>query len=189
MMKRVRIRCKEAPDFSSGIDSFCFTRRMIPRVAALLTMILLSLAPAVFAGGKKENKVSVTFHMETESTDNPKMIFPQLANGQTRYFRRLPDISTKDIVSFSPFPSEIGDGYGAVFKLKGNAASRLAALTNANQGRWMISQVNGRVVDGVMIDKQVDDGVVVVWKGLTLPDITLLDKELPRAGAGGKKKK
>ena len=152
-------------------------------------MLALALAPAVLASGKKENKASVTFHMETESTDNPKMIFPQLANGQQRFFRRMPEITTKDIVSFSPFPSEVGGDYGVVFKLKGNAANRLAAITNANQGKWMISQLNGRVVDGVMIDKQVSDGMVVIWKGATLADIAVLDSDLPRTGAEGKKKK
>jgi len=149
----------------------------------------LTPVPSAFASGKKESKVSITFHMETEATDNPKMIFPQLANGQQRFFRRMPEIGTKDIVSFSPFPSEAGDDYGIAVKLKSNALNRLAAVTNANQGKWMISQVNGRVVDGFFIDKQIDDGVLVIWKGVTLADITLLDEELPRAGSEGKKKK
>lgn len=151
-------------------------------------MVVLALAAGAMAGGKKEEKASVTFHLETDATDNPKMIFPQLANGQQRFFRRLPDFNTKDMVSFSPFPSEIGGDYGLIFKLKGNAVTRLTAVTNANQGRWMIAQLNGRVVDGVMIDKQVNDGALVIWKGATLQDIALLDAELPRVGAEGKKK-
>jgi hypothetical protein len=159
---------------------------MNSRFAALLMLAVLVLVPTAFASGKKENKASITFHMETEATDNPKMIFPQLANGQRRFFRRMPEISTKDIVSFNPFPSEAGD-YGIVVRLKSNAAARLSAVTNANQGKWMISQVNGHVVNGFFIDKQVDDGVLVIWQGVTLADITLLDEELPRAG--DKKKK
>lgn len=151
-------------------------------------MVVLALAPGVFAGGKKEEKSSVTFHLETEATDNPKMIFPQLANGQTRYFRRLPEISLKDIALFSPFPSTAGDDYGLVFRLKPSAANRLAAITGANIGRWMIAQINGRVVDGVMIDQQINDGVIVIWKGVTLADVELLDKELKRPGADKKKK-
>ena len=162
---------------------------MQSRIAAFTMMVVLALAPGVFAGGKKEDKASVTSHLETEATDNPKMIFPQLANGQTRYFRRMPEISLKDVVSFSPFPSTVDDDYGLVLKLKGNAATRLSAVTATNQGRWLISQINGRVVDGVAIDKQVDDGVIVIWKGVTLADLALLDKELPRIGATGKKKK
>lgn len=160
------------------------------RLTAVLMMLVSALAPAAFAGGKAETKVSLSFHMETEATDNPKMIFAQQANGQTRYFRRMPELTTKDVVAFNPFPSDAGgDDYGIVFKLKDNAAKRLAAITNISQGRWLIAQINGRVVDGVLIDKQIDDGFVVVWKGASLADINRFDAALPRIGQDGKKKK
>jgi hypothetical protein len=162
---------------------------MPSRLTALFMIVSLLLTPAVHASGKKEPKVSVLFHMETEASDNPKMIFPQLANGQQRFFRRMPEFSTKDIVSFSPFASQFDGDYGIVFRLKGNAANRLVAISNANQGRWMVTQINGRVVDGVMIDKQIDDGVLVIWKGVTLADIATLDEAFPRVGEEGKKKK
>jgi hypothetical protein len=178
----------EALDFSSGIGLFCFTPPMKSRVAALLMVAVLALAPPLFGGGKNENKASVTFHLETEATDNPKMIFPQVIGEQTRYFRRMPELGMKDIVSFSPFPSDAGEGFGIVFKLKTNASNRLAAVTASNQGRWLIAQVNGRAVDGVIIDKQVNDGFIVIWKGVTLPDVKLLDEELPRADEVNKKK-
>jgi hypothetical protein len=163
---------------------------MQPRLAALLMMLALALSQTVSAAGKKGDKASVSFHMETEATDNPKMIFPQEANGHTRYFRRMPEVSTKDIASFSPFPSDAGGGdYGIVFILKENAAKRLGAVTNMNPGRWLISQLNGRVVDGVLVDKPVNDGRLVIWKGATLADIALFDEQLPRIGQQGKKKK
>jgi hypothetical protein len=161
---------------------------MKSHVAALLMMTVLVLAPPLFASGKKENKASVTFHIETEASENPKMIFPQVVGEQTRYFRRMPEIGMKDIVSFSPFPSDVGEGFGIVFRLKSNAVNRFAAITAANQGRWLISQVNGRAVDGVIIDKQVNDGFIVIWKGVTLADVELLDEELPRADEANKKK-
>ena len=157
------------------------------RVAVLLMLAVLALAPPLFGAGKNENKASVTFHLETEASDNPKMIFPQGVGNQTRYFRRMPEIGIKDIVSFSPFPSDTGESFGIVFRLKGNAVNRLAAVTAANQGRWLISQVNGRAVDGVIIDKQVNDGYIVIWKGVTLADVEILDKELPRADEANKK--
>ena len=162
---------------------------MQPRFAAVLMMVLLALAPAVFAAGKAGNKATVSFHMETESTDNPKMIFPKEANGRTRYFRRVPEISVKDVAAFSPFPSEAGGDFGVVFQLKENAARRLAAITNVNQGRWLLAMINGRAVDGVLIDKQIDDGAVVIWQGATLADIALFDASLPRIGQQGAKKK
>lgn len=159
------------------------------QLAALAMTFVLALTPAAFATGKKENKASVTFHLETEGTDNPKMIFPQMANGQTRYFRRTPEITLKDVISFTPFPAEGGQGFGLVLKLKPTAVNRLAAITSANQGRWLISQVNGRAVDGVMIDKPVNDGFIVIWKGVSDADIATLDEEKPRIGQENMKKK
>jgi hypothetical protein len=154
----------------------------------LTALTVLAMTPELSAGGKKSNKASVTFHLETEGTDNPKMIFPQMTNGQTRYFRRSPEITLLDMVSFSPFPADNGEGLGLIFKLKPNAANRLAAITSANLGRWFISQVNGRGVDAVMIDKPVTDGVIVIWKGASEADVAILDKKLPRIGAENKKK-
>lgn len=159
------------------------------RLTALSLLLFFSVIPGAFASGKKAAKSSVTVHLQTEGSDNPKMIFEQLTNGQKKFFRRLPEIGNRDILSYSPFPSEVGDGYGIVLKLKPTAANRFGAITAANQGRWMVAQVNGRVVDGVMIDKQITDGVFIVWKGLSIADINLLDADLPRIGEEGKKKK
>lgn len=162
---------------------------MSQRFAAILTLLLMLPSLPAMAGGSAKNKASITFHLETEASDNPKMIFPQLTNGKTRHFRRMPEIGIKDMVSYSPFPAENGEGLGLVIRLKENASRRLSAITNTNQQRWMIANLNGRIVDGVVIDKQVDDGVLVVWKGATAEDVILLDKALPRTGEEGKKKK
>lgn len=159
------------------------------RFAALLIILITAFSPALEASGKKKMKATVSFHIETDSNDNPKMIFPQMANGQTRHFRRIPEVSSKDIESFSPFPSEVGGDYGIVFKLKDHASKRFSAITNANQGKWLIAQLNGRVVDGVFIDQPINDGNIVIWKGATLADVAILDEDLPRIGAEGKKKK
>jgi hypothetical protein len=105
------------------------------------------------------------------------------------HFRRMPEVSTRDLTTYSPFPSEGGGDFGAVFRLKGSAAGRLSAITNANQGRWLVAMVNGRIVDGVLINKQIDDGVLVVWKGLNLDDIAAIDKTLTRFDAEGGNKK
>jgi preprotein translocase subunit SecD len=101
----------------------------------------------------------------------------------------MPEISTQDMVSFNPFPTEAGGDYGVVFALKENAARRFAAVTSANQGRWLVAVANGRVVDAVVIDKQVDDGMIVIWKDITLPDIGVFDETLPRTGEVNTRKK
>jgi hypothetical protein len=134
-----------------------------------------------WAGGDKKG-VLISFHIETAAEDNPKMIFNAEVMGKQRFFRRIPEISSKDFVAFTPFPSEDQMTYGAMFQLKNHASRRLAAVTNVNQGKWLIAQAFGRFVDGVLVNEPVNDGVVVIWKGLTLDEIAELDKEIPRIG-------
>ena len=167
----------------------CFTPGMTSRIAILLTTLILAFAPATFAGSKRDSKISATFHMETDQNEDQKMIFSQMANGKVRFFRRSPEISTKDVVAFSPFPAEGADGYGMVFQLSGMGKHRLTATTSANVGRVLLAQINGRVVDGVIIDKVIDDGFLVVWKGITLNDVKAFDDAMPRIGRSGKQNK
>jgi preprotein translocase subunit SecD len=155
---------------------------MTRRSLFALFFLATGLTPmATFAGGKIDDKTVVSFHVETDTNENPKMIFQLPVEGQTRYFRRLPEVSTRDMKTFRPFPSDAG-GYGVVFELKNNAAQRLGAITSANPERWLAAMVNGRGVDAVFIDKPINDGKVVVWKGFTATEIQQLDKLMPRTG-------
>jgi len=158
------------------------------RTLALLAIAVAFPATLAEASGKPGQDARLGFHLEMDATDNPRMIFPQEVSGKMRYFSRSSALTAADIVAFSPFPSEDGQSYGVVFQLKPAASRRLSALTATNQGRWMISQVSGRVVDGVLIDRQVDDGMIVIWKGVTLAEIEAYDKVTPRIGQGKKKK-
>jgi len=162
---------------------------MTTRLAALFSILVLFSAPMALAGSKPNSKLAVSFHIETDQNEDPKMVFSQIDNGKTRYFRRMPEATSNDIVAFSPFPAEGTDGYGMVFKLKENVAHRFAAVSNMNQGRWLVAQMNGRVVDAVIIDKGINDGLLVIWKGATLNDVQLFDAAMPRIGREGQKKK
>jgi hypothetical protein len=152
---------------------------------------LLSLVPfqAAQAGGKKASASVVSFHIETQPEDNPKMIFSQPVNGKVRYFRRTPEISGKDIESFGTFAAEDPTTYGVALHLKNGGRMRLAAVTAANPGLYLLAMVNGRVVDFVLIDRQVEDGCLVIWKGVTLAEIKEFDRSFPRIGAGKDQKK
>lgn len=156
----------------------------VKHVIALVVVILMG---DVMAGGDKPPAVNISFHIETEATDNPKMIFPYEVMGKQRFFRRLPEVSSKDFVAFSPFPSDDQMSYGVVLQLKDNARRRLAAVTQISTGKWLICHAYGRIVDGVLIDDTVNDGVIVVWKGLTLEEIRQMDEGLPRLGEKKKK--
>ncbi|MFD2257079.1 hypothetical protein ACFSSA_10350 [Luteolibacter algae] len=147
-------------------------------------MVLLAVfftATFALAGGEKKN-ANISFHIETEATDNPKMIFPYEVMGRQRFFRRIPEVSSKDLVAFTPFPAEDQASYGVIFQLKNSAARRLAAVTSISQGKWFVCQAFGRIVDGVLVDEPINDGAVVIWKGLTLEEIREIDKTIPRIG-------
>lgn len=145
-------------------------------------LLLLLVAVPLLAGGKRDAMAGIAFHMETEPGENPKMVFSQFVAGQERSFRRVPEVSAKDVAAFNPFPSRDGEGYGVVLKLKRGPTNRLAAITAANIGRWMVARVNGRIVDAVIIDQEIDDGQLVIWKGIALAEIQGLDKKIPRIG-------
>lgn len=150
----------------------------------LFVIALFAVCPGLtaHAGGKKGEKTGISFHIQTEPTDNPKMIFPQLTNGQQLYYSRTPAIETRDVVAFNPFPSQDGEGFGVLLQLKDSAKNRFAAMSNSSINRWMVARINGRVVDAVIIDKQVDDGYLVIWKGIGAAEIEAFDAKVPRIG-------
>lgn len=161
------------------------TRRTV-LLAAIATLVG---APCLHAGGKRDDQARLSIHFETESTDNPKMIMPQDIGGKTRYFSRASEITMRDVKAFKPFlPADGGGETGVVLILKPSATQRLAGMTHMHQGRHWIVQLNGRVVDFALIDQPIDDGVVVVWKGVTAADIDSLDKTIPRVGQAKKAK-
>lgn len=157
----------------------------------LFAVALLSLTPGLsaHASGKKGEATGISFHLQADETDNPKMVFPQLTNGKQLVFRRAPEVNTKDIAAFNPFPSQDGDGFGVVLQLKPVAKNRFAALSNAAVNRWMVAMVNGRIVDAVLIDKEVNDGFLVIWKGIGAAEIDAFDQKVPRIGEEKPRKK
>ncbi|MGB6223259.1 hypothetical protein [Haloferula sp.] len=149
----------------------------------LVLAIAMAFVLPADAGGKKNKDAIIAFHMETDPGDNHTMIFTQFVAGKERVFRRMPEVGTKDIESFNPFPSQDGEGFGIVFKVKTAAKHRLAAVTANSSGRWFIARINGRIVDGVIVDQQINDGELVVWKGVSLAEVNELDQRFPRFGA------
>src|SRR5690606_19447604 len=117
---------------------------MTSRRFLILLLAALPLSPAL-AGGKKDSQTKISFHIQADPNENPKMIFPQMTNGQQVFYRRLGEVGEKDIAQFNPFPSRDGEGYGLLLKLKPGAINRINAITTDNLNRWMVAMVNGRV--------------------------------------------
>lgn len=159
----------------------CFTPPMHLRIGMFTLAALMVLSPCSFGSALKKDKAVISFHVEAQNTDNPKMVFPLTMQDQKRVFSRMPDFTLKDMASFRPFPSKNGeDMFGTVIYLKPHAAKRLSMVSNANQGRWLAAKVNGRTIDVVIINDQINDGTLVIWDNLTLADLASMEKALPR---------
>jgi len=152
------------------------------KLLAILCLILPILTVSVSASGKKAPPASISFHVEGSGVEGPKFVRKVKTIAGERYFRKVPEISTKDIVAFSPFPADDQTTYGVVFKLSKRAAQRLNASTNLNRGKLLLAIVNGQAVGVVRIDKPVTDGMLVIWSGIKEHEIKLYDQVAPRIG-------
>ena len=146
----------------------------------LLLILLLAALPALAGGGKAPTS-TVSFHLEGGAGDGPKMVFKQLVAGKQRHFRYTPEITHKQVAAFHPFQSEAGD-FGVALQLNKIGRQRLYTFSTQHSGKWLAAQVNGRVVDAVIIDKGVTDGFIVIWKGISDPELQALELAIPRVG-------
>jgi hypothetical protein len=151
-----------------------------------LILLALLIIPAStvtsWASGKKTPPASISFHMEGSAAEVPKFARKVKTLIGEKYFRKVPEVSTKDIVAFSPFPADDKNSYGVIFKLNSKATQRLNTSTTMNRGKLLLALVNGQALGVVRIDKPVKDGMLVIWSGIKQQEIKLYDKVAPRIG-------
>lgn len=152
------------------------TRRIILGILAA-TLIL----PSASGMGKRPEKNRLTFHLEGDISDGPKMVLPLQMGNKKRYFKKSPITFSKELVSLKHFPDEQGE-YGAVFSFNLAAKTRIAAITTQNQDKWIVAMLNGRPVDGVFIDSPVTDGKLVIWRGINQSEIIRFEYFMPYTG-------
>ncbi len=147
----------------------------------LLLCSLLAMAAVCLGAGKKYKLYLVTFHMEGDQTDNPKMVVPVKLGTDHRqyYFSKIPSFTDHDMAWFYPFTSRDGASFGAAFKLKDHAATELKALTLTNQGKLLGLRCSDAQLQAVLIDRPIDDGVIVVWEGLQQRHLQEFRKRFP----------
>lgn len=128
------------------------------------------------AAGTRASGFIVTFHLEGDETDSEKFVTPVKLGSEHRqyYFRKMPAFTNDDIKWFYPFVSRDGQSYGAAFRLHDTKAQELAGLTVANQGRLLGTRVLDAPLRAVVIDRPVNDGVVVIWEGLSQDHVKLI---------------
>ncbi len=147
---------------------------------AILTASLAMVGSA-FAIGKQYKLYLVTFHIQGEETDNPKfMTAVKLGSEARQYlFNKVPSFTDSDIAWFYPFTSEDGGSFGAAFRLKEHAATELKGLTLTNHGRLLGLRCSDAPLQAVLIDRPIDDGVVVMWSGLQQKHLQEFEKRFP----------
>ena len=167
-----------------GVATTASSLDQLKRFTTVVAAVALALlpAPAPAGGRKDEPTITVSFHLQTTPDPSRQRTFTQPTAGEQVVYRRVPEIATRDIVAFSPFPGDDGQTYGVVFQLNEPATRRLSSISAANQGRYLLAIVNGQVRDAVIIDRPVNDGLIVIWRWVTLQEIRLADSLLPRIG-------
>ena len=148
----------------------------------LILLVLFILPVTVMASGKKTPAAAISFHMQGSPAEAPRFARKVKTLIGEKYFRKVPEVSTKDIIEFSPFPADDNSTYGIVFKLSDPATRRLMATTTQNRGKLLLALVNGEALGVVRIDKPVTDGILVIWSGIKEQEIKLYDKICPRIG-------
>lgn len=152
--------------------------KLPPSLRGLL--LALALPAALQAGGDKAPPSSISFHMQGAVAEAPRISREVTTQAGQGYFRIIPEISNRDIKCFSPFPSSEDNTYGALFILTKQGARKLELATTANQGKLLLSIVNGRPHEVVKIDRPIKDGKATVWRGLTLDQVKMFDLLAPR---------
>jgi hypothetical protein len=94
---------------------------------------------------------------------------------------KLPWISERDVVAFSPYPAPNGT-YGALFQLDEHGRVVLDTLSVERRGTFLFVFVNGRPITELEIDKRVSDGKIYIPSGLSSADIEVMKRQWPTIG-------
>jgi hypothetical protein len=147
----------------------------------LILLFLFATAMWCPGMGKQYKLYLVTLHIEGEATDNPKMITPVKLGQEHRqyFFSKIPTFTDNDIAWFYPFSAADGVSFGAAFRMKEHATVELKAITLTNQGKLLGVRCSDAPLGAVLIDKPIDDGVVVIWSGLQQRHLQEFRKRFP----------
>ena len=133
----------------------------------------------VQANGRKATTF-LSFHIEAESVEEGKMVERIRLGNKDYFFRRAPEITNDQVETFYAFRSSNGRSFGAAFKLNKVGKQRLTVITEVSVGQRLLTAVNQKPINFVVIDTPIRDGVIVVWSGLTAEHIEMFDDELDR---------
>ena len=153
----------------------------------LVAGILLSASLVLTGGGRKSKTYLFTVHLEGSEDEAPKFASPAKLGSESRqyFFKKIPDFTDDHVAWFYPFVSEDGKSFGAAFKLKDHKSQALKALTLQHTGKLLGIRVPGAPYAAVLIDKPIDDGIIVLWEGLAKEHLKQFEKKFPHSDEAG----
>lgn len=151
-------------------------------VVALLALLLATTFTA--SAGGKSAQAYIGLHVQGDEFEGAKFVKPNVINGETKYFRILPDVTTRHFSAFQAFMAEDGASYGVALRLNDEGMRAMSVMCSTSQGRLARTIVNGKLLDIIHIDKAPTDGYLIAWSGLNAEDLKLLGKKLQRLDDG-----
>ena len=153
------------------------------RIVALIICFCLFSVNDASAKGKKRPPVMISFHLESTDVQNKALVIEANTPMGKKFIQKTPSFITSNFTAYYPFlsPHE-GELYGVSLQLNQRSAARLRVLSAQNKGQYIVANVNGKVVDMILIDKEVDGRVITIWRGIDPAILKLVNPILPQIG-------
>ncbi|PAW77120.1 MAG: hypothetical protein B9S32_12630 [Verrucomicrobia bacterium Tous-C9LFEB] len=146
--------------------------RLLPGALFFVAIFMVGVA------GSKPPQSTFRVHVQTVEQGAPgTQILPvSLLNPPKQIMiRAQPELSERDILKVESAPTESG-GVALRLTLSEHGSTVLNAVTTDNQGRILVFFVNGRVVYAPVIDKIINDGIVIIPGAVAAEEVKPLEE-------------
>lgn len=153
-------------------------------MSRLCILSISILSCLLFCGAaSKAPPVLVRFHVVASEQDREPFIMAARMSESSESINllKMPVVTEHDISAFHPYPLPNGT-YGATFVLEHHGTKVLENASRSHRGGTMVAVVNGRAVAAMRIDRPVNDGLIVIPHGLTVPEVKLLGERFSLVG-------
>ena len=140
--------------------------------------------------GASKPKVMVRFHLEANPASGEAFTTSERTpGGRAVTLARVAEISERDVVAIYPFHMEEYNSWGCYFFLDAHGKLALSTFSAASRGALLLAYVNARPITAMVIDRQINDGIITISNGLTEQEVALLKTAFPVPGEPFKKKR
>lgn len=145
---------------------------------ALGFLVLTLIFVTGWAGAKRPTS-SLRIYLQTVEVGAPgTQIMPILLLHPNKQImvRAQPELSERDIEKVESRESDIGVALRLILTEHGKTV--LSAVTTESQGKILVVMLNGRVIYAPVIDKTIDDGVLIIPRGAMPEEIAPLEEAM-----------